>query len=308
MQHWAQTILEDAFWLTAPPPEHVRNGLERLARLVEGSTHHVFRSKEIEQLADNLAEVEDMEEFAQLLSQLTVETGFQNYMIFIIREAQGMTSKARILTSLKEQWIKKYQAGGYQFIDPVMLRAHSSDGYFDFSETEASGPLVESFWQDAENHNVGRNGICFATTRQSGLRIGLSLYSVSNKEKIHEIKRLHGYDLYHISEIVFDSFSFLSSGPSIPEGVLNTDEIRFLRNLAISSNPSDLLKANARWGSTETMQKSIRLKLGVQSAYQAVAIAASKGWLNSLPYDKNDIISTPRALNGIQDFEPVEAE
>lgn len=303
MRHWAHTVVDDAFWLNNEPPAHVRDGLLRLAELASQSEYHVFRTAEMEALADELSETTTLSELSKLMWRLTVSVGFQNYAVFLLRQAPGKTYKTRICTSFKERWIARYQQQSYQFVDPVVADASAGDGYFQFSEISSKSPSAEIFWQDAERHGIGRNGLCFAMTHSSGMRLGISFCTIETPETVQEIVALNGFDLEVLCELVADCFSFVTVGPPLSDNILTTEEIRFLQILASSSDPEAALNASAQLGSISTLQSSIRMKLGIQSVYQAVAIAASSGWFNLLPYDQSEVERPFPVLSGLSALE-----
>lgn len=282
MRHWSYTVLEGAFRLKGSPPAHVREGLERLVKLASAGKYHVFRTAELEGLAEELSKTVSLLKLSQVMCRVAVSCGFQNFVVFLLHQPSGVTFRTRICTSFKESWIAQYQKESYQVIDPVVARASSEDGYFQFSDLESESLVLENFWQDADTHGVGRNGICYALTHSSGMRIGISFCTTKPANQVREIFELNGSDLSALCQLVADRFALLNAGPPLPEKVLTKDELRFLQTLASSPDPKAALAVNPKFGSNKNMQSSIRQKIGVQSTFQAVALAASKGWL-SLP-------------------------
>ncbi len=299
MQHWARTIFEDALWENRTLTRETKNGLDRILRLIETSDVHPFRTDQLEAISNDLSECVDLTELSELMWHLATSVGFQNYTIFLLDQGSAGTFRSRVSTSYNEEWIARFQEKSYQYIDPVVARAKTTDGWFLFSDIDDSSPIVQEFWRDAVNHRIGRNGLCFVFTRRDGARIGISYATMNTAEKVADIVRFDGYDLQFLSQMAVDCFCFASCGPSLSDDTLSTEELRFLHILSSSSNPEDALKVSLQFGSNKTLQASIRTKLNVDSVYQAIAIAASKGWFNHLPYDPGEVSKPFRALEGL---------
>ena len=299
MQHWVRSILEDVLWSSKSMSIEIKNGVDRIIDLVEKNDVHSFRTAELEGLANDLAECVDLTDLSELMWQVATSVGFQHFTIFVLKQGTGGTFKSRVCTSYNEAWIMRYQEQSYQFIDPVMSQAAVSDGWFQFSDLKSDAPAIQSFWEDAEKHRIGKNGLCFAMTRVDGSRIGVSFSTMNTKEKVDQIVRMNGFDLRFLAHLAVDCFCFASFGPTLSDDTLNNEELRFLHILSSSSNPEDALKISSKYGSNKALQASIRTKLNVDSVFQAVAIAASKGWFNLLPYDPGEVLKPFPTLDGL---------
>lgn len=299
MEHWVKVVLGEALWTAATTPKYMVDGMERIMDLVEKSDVHVFRTSELERLGERLDECIELPELSELMWRITIASGFQNFVIFVIRQGPGVSCRTRICSSCKNEWLATYQEKHYQCIDPVMARAVAQDGAFLFSDLSDNAPATKTFWNDADEMGIGRNGVCFAMTRQDQSRIGVSFLTSNTKEKTNEMVRLNGSDLKFLALIAADSFSYITFSPELDENSLDDEELRFLYLLATNPNLEDAMKVSARFGSNNTLQASIRMKLGVETVFQAVAIAASKGWFNQLSYDKSEVVKPFPALTGL---------
>jgi hypothetical protein len=301
MQHWARLFIEDLLWKSGDVSELTRQGAMRILKVIEDREHHLFRTDDLERIADDISECSDLEELAELMWTATTTLHFQNFAIFVLRQGQGRSFNPRICTSFNEGWIERYVEQSYQFVDPVMVRASQADGWFTFSELDESSPILAAFWLDAARFGVGRNGICFAMTRKDGTRIGISFSSSDTKEKINNIVKINFIDMHFIAALASDAFCYSASGPSLPDETLTISELRFLHALVTSKNPEEALEVYPVFGSNQALQSSIRRKLGVNTVFQAVAVAASKGWFDLLPYEHEQIAKPFRPLLGMQE-------
>ncbi|WP_299508178.1 autoinducer binding domain-containing protein [uncultured Roseobacter sp.] len=297
MQHWARTVFEDLLWTNSEVSQQTRVDAMRVIELIEECKTHRFRTEELQKTANQLLECVEIEALAELMWSVTTSLGFQNYAIFVLNKGAHASLEPRICTSFSNDWIVRYIESEYQYIDPVMMKAGQSDGWFTFAQLDNNSPAVRDFWLDAEKYRIGRNGICFAITQSEGERIGVSFSSQAPQERIEHIVRKNGLDLCILAKLASDAFCFAASGPAIPDDTLTVVELRFLHVLSTSPNPQDALELSSCFGSNDALQASIRSKLGVDTVFQAVAIAASKGWFNLLPYEANEVLRPFEPLN-----------
>lgn len=298
MSHWVKAILEDACDLQRQMPEHVRKGVNRIIEIVEASTEIQFRSKGSEKIADELSTCDHLVEMSQLLWSAATNSGFQNFALFVISQGDARVFPSRYCTSLSKDWMTRYQERSYQYVDPVLHRAKNGDGIFLFSDAKSNAPMVKLFWDDADKHEVGRNGICYATTRPDGARLGLSYFTKNTAEQTRESYRLNGYDLKVISQLAIECFCYLSAGEALEDNVLSTEELRFLHMLATSDHPENALSLNGVFGGNKALQVSVRQKLNVKTVFQAISIASAKRWFDALPYYDEEIVSPFVELSG----------
>lgn len=296
MKSWVRIVLEDTLFGQDWPEEPIGSGLKRIIELVEGSQLHPFRTARLEEFAEDISQAEDLNQLADLMLQTAHEAGFQHYTIFVITQGRDGPFRTRVSTSYRADWVNRYQEKNYQHVDPVVARAAQEDGCFLFSDLEDRSPVVQSFWDDAEAHKVGRNGWCNVMTRTDGSRLGVSFSTARTTEQTREIARLNGFDLEFITQLAIDGFCFLTSNASRPETELTVEELRFLFTLATNSNPKVATEITSGFGSNAALQASIRKKLGVASAYQAVAFATSNGLFDQLPYMPEEVAKPFPAL------------
>lgn len=299
MKHWVKTVLEDACWQTGSLPDHILRDLKRIVQIVDSTETHRFRTPELEMIADEISECSDLGQLSNILWRASTSTGFQNFAIFVLSQGSCGTFRTRICTSYNEAWINRYQAKNYQFIDPVISEASRRDGWFLFSDLKSNAPAHSSFWKDAEDHQIGRNGVCFTTTRPDGARVAVVFSTSNSAEKTKELVRRDGFDLRFLAELAVECFCYGAIGLQLPDDTLSVEELRFLYTLATSSEPKKALDIAPKYGSNTTLQSSIRAKLNVETIFQAVSVASTRGWFNYLPYDANEVIRSFPGLSGL---------
>ncbi|WP_299962387.1 autoinducer binding domain-containing protein [uncultured Roseobacter sp.] len=304
MKHWARSVLEELLWEKGTVSDRVRIDVMRIVELLEERDTHLFRTAELEDIANQISVCTDLSEVSHHMWDLTTTFGFEHFAIFVLKEGLGTSFSTKICTSFNQKWIERYVQENYQYVDPVMAKAECIDGCFLFSDLTNSAPMVRDFWDDAKKHRIGDQGICFAMTRPNGTRVGVSFSTQKTAKQLEEMVSVNLYDMNFLVQLAADAFCHTGSAPALPDNCLSVSELRFLQVLSKSPNPEDALKVTSCFGSNDTLQASIRAKLNVETVYQAIAIAASRGWFNSLPYDKREISKLFPPLIGLQKDSP----
>jgi hypothetical protein len=212
MEHWLRVILQDLLFDQSDSPDYVRKGLARAVRIVEEMDPYQFRTDTFDEIADALSVCTELSDLSKLMWDAAISAGFENFIIFVLKNGVNGALRSRVCTSCNFEWLVRYQAQGYQFIDPVMAAALRGDGIFEFKELKSSAPMIADFWADAEAHRIGRNGFCIARTRSDGARIGVSFLTSKTEAQAHELVRLNKSDLAMISDLAIDAFCYASYG------------------------------------------------------------------------------------------------
>lgn len=299
MRHWARVMVEDVDVGGQTLSDAARKALRRMVEIIEAEDVHQFRTRELAGLADEIAECSDLEDLSQLMWKVATATGFENFIIFVIRNGANGTPRSRVCTSCNVEWIQRYQEMNYQFIDPVMAKAQNAPDHFLFSDLDASSPPVQTFWDDAEAHRIGRNGTCMTFMRPDRAIIGVSYLTGKTADQTRENVRLNGYDLKVLATLAVDAFCYVSYGMQRTDDRLTEEELRFLHMLASWQNPEEAFKITAQFGSNKSLQASIRRKLQAETVFQAIAIASARGYFDELPYDVTEVTRPFPALGGL---------
>lgn len=301
MQHWARVLVEELDVAGQNLSETARRALKRMTNVVETSEVHQFRTDELAEIGERIAEVMELEELSRLMWRAATSTGFENFIIFVIRNGANGTPRSRVCTSCNMDWIQRYQEMNYQFVDPVMAAARGNADHFLFSELEDLSPPVRAFWDDADMHRIGRNGMCLTFERQDRSRIGVSFLTAKTAEQTRENARLNGYDLMVLASLAVDAFCYIAYGAHQVEDRLTEEELRFLHALASWQSPEEAFKITARYGSNKALQASIRRKLEAETVFQAIAIASARGYFDDLPFNVSEVTRPFPTLAGLDD-------
>ena len=299
MEHWVRVLLEDALFGRNGLPDYIRKGLSRTARIIEEMAPYQFRNDTFDEIAEALSECTELADLSRLMWSAATAAGFENFIIFVLKNGSNGALPSRICSSCNSDWLARYQSQGYQFVDPVMAAASRADGVFQFADLERCSPVVERFWADAEAHRIGRNGFCIARTRRDGGRIGVSFLTAKTETQTRGLVRLNGSDLAMIADLAVDAFCYASYGLAGEQEALSPEELRFLYVLATRTDPQEAFEIVPLYGSNKSLQASIRRKLGVETVFQAVSRAASRGYFDEVPYEASEVTRPFPSLVGL---------
>lgn len=308
MQHWVRTILWDALNSRGSLSEETRRDMERIARLVEEQGVYRFRTERRDEIADALSEASGLDELSQLMWEAAVECGVEHATLFLLRQGGGVAFRTRICTSYPAAWVGRYQARSYQFIDPVLARALTDDGPFRFSDVDVASPVARDFWRDAEDHGVGRDGLCAAFELEGGVRIGVSFATRKVGKPLEDVMHANVFDMVAMARIGAEAFAAVARSTRALPSSLSPQELRFLHMLVTADNPEEALSVMPGFGSNDALQSEIRRKLGVRTILQAVALASANNWFDALPYDVRDVASAFPELDGWTALDPGSVE
>ncbi len=106
------------------------------------------------------------------------------------------------------------------------------------------------------------------------------------------------YDLKVISQLAIECFCYLSHAGESEENGLSQKELKFLHTLATADNPKRAFDQVAAFEGNVQIQASICQKLNVTTVFQAIALASSKRWFDSLSYYSEEVITPVPKLAG----------
>jgi len=290
MNHWGKTALEHLKQDKTKTAKVNEDELMRIISTVEELDFHLFRTQNLNDLADEMAECFDLHNLSQILQKIAIETGFENYNLKLIRHGSNRTFQARWLSSQPTNWLKRYVEKSYQHIDPVHTKSISSTEWFRFSGDEKCDPIVRDYWQDARDHGTGTNGLCLINKTRGDAIVAVSYITSKTKTQLDELKNRNGYDLSFLTELAVDCFMQVSQISAPSKCPLTDDELTYLYLIAEKSDPKIALEYSPKFGSQRNLQDSIRVKTRAKSIYQAISLASASGWFDELPFSYDEVV------------------
>lgn len=286
--HWTSSILRRMSQSDLAAPPELQQDIARLCEIVQGLPYYEFRDPELAELADALPYCADMNSIAEVMVEVGNVCGFDHANIFLLRHGDAIAFNKRVCTSYPQEWLRFYEAKRYQFLDPVVARAVEGSAPFLFSDLPDSPPIVRKFWEAAVAHGIGRQGCCFVFDLDLGIRIGMTFASKGKPEAVAAAFEANRSDLQVIGETACSVFVEISGMIRVGKTQLSVDELRYLKDLISSTNPSGA-SAILQDPEMQALQRSICRQLGVGTIFQALAVVARERWFDDLPFDSQEI-------------------
>lgn len=288
MQYWARAFLQDFL----KQESESRQVALRIIELLEAQEDYLFRSSELQELAMDVSECVDLESVSALLAEAAKICGMDFATVCLLRQGDSVGFRSRVITTYPPAWIERYQNMNYQYFDPVLAQAKVSSEPFLFSDLTNSGPLVCSFWSDAEAHGVGPAGLCASFEFSDAVSVAVSYSSMANEKDFQRIVELNGTDALCMAFVFADAFVHLSKVVPFESESLTGEELRYLSQL-VSCKGVQPYKVTARAEHNPQLEKSIVSKLNVETILQAIALASANRWFDDVPYHVSSTVTVP---------------
>lgn len=302
MRHWINVVLEECVDKDGIP-DNVWKSLSRASKIISDSDDYSFRTSEAEALFDETQVAGSIQDLSHLVYQIALHFGFHHGTLFLIRAgAKGGLWSHRVCTSLPETWLRHYKENNYQYIDPAILHSITS-GEPEFVNCNADdAPLVKTFWDDAKRHAIGTTVYCGSHKTRNGAVVGFSFLSKNSVLACKKKIRLDESDIFFITQSLAEIFEELSATGSGNVEALSEQELIFLRSALLGRPVNEPMDYGGFRVCPKSVQAAIRRKLGVDTILQAIAIAASRGWLDETPYTNGEVHTIFENLPKIEDF------
>jgi DNA-binding CsgD family transcriptional regulator len=175
------------------------------------------------------------------------------------------------------EWQARYFKKQYARIDPVIAWASEAVLPFDWDELPKDDPAVRAFFDDAADHDVGRNGFSIPLRNRKGVRSLISFTSNHSKDDWAEYKSRNIVKLQPMA-VLIDS----AAGTNFkltPEAIeLSKREEECLIWAARGKTYHDIAGIlNLSFASVKTYLDTARHKLSCINLIHAVAVAIATG-------------------------------
>lgn len=302
VQHWINAILEECVNKDGISDE-IWKSISRASRIISESEEYHFRTERAEALFDETQTIGKIQDLSHQLFDAAMHFSFQHGTLFLIRAgSNGGIWTHRVCTSLPETWLRHYKENNYQYVDPAILHSISLGHPTLISRNSDDPPLVAKFWDDAERYSIGTTVYCGSHTMRSGAVIGFSFLSRNNEHACKKRIRLDESDIFHISQALAEMFEALSATGNGNVESLSEQELLFLRSALLGRSMNDPIDYGGFKVGPKSVQATISRKLGVDTILQAVAIAASRGWLDEASYSSGEVHTIFANLPNIEDL------
>jgi LuxR family quorum-sensing system transcriptional regulator CciR len=178
-------------------------------------------------------------------------------------------------------WQARYFKKKYHEIDPVIARGSEAVLPFDWDDLPKDDPKVRAFFDDAAQHDVGRNGLSIPVRNRKGVRSLVSFTSNESKEDWLEFKSRNMVKLQPMA-ILIDSAAGINFKLTSETVELSKREEQCLIWAARGKTYSDIAAIlNLSFASVKTYLDTARHKLSCINLTHAVAVAIATGVISA---------------------------
>jgi DNA-binding CsgD family transcriptional regulator len=174
-------------------------------------------------------------------------------------------------------WQARYFKKQYARIDPVIARGSEAVLPFDWDEVPKDDPAARAFFDDAADHNVGRNGLSIPVRNRKGVRSLVSFTSNHSKDDWADYKSRNTVKLQPMA-VLIDAAAAINF-KLVPEPVqLSKREEECLIWAARGKTYHDIAGLlNLSFASVKGYLDTARHKLSCINLTHAVAVAIATG-------------------------------
>lgn len=296
--NWYAELLDDIITtgggLDSKKIEELRVARDRLAQ----ESGLLPRNPATDSVMSEIDEAETLDQVAAVFGRMPREYGFDDATLLILKEGKICLSR-RVISSLPAEWWNDYDRLNLAADDPIIagIVSQSHELFLDELVTDHNG-AAQRYLKAAETHHIGCNGVIFKVSYPSGLMAAVALNTVKTPDYARRQFRMFREDLHIVAHAVCDALVYFSQAGASNQTPLTSEEIRFVRLVAMSEDPSAALKMHCSFGSPKNLQIQVMRKLGVKSIFQAVLVAARQGLIDTALLHPDEIVNTRPVIKG----------
>lgn len=295
---WMRALLED-IRQRCTDDAMILQGLDRLADAVQEMPEYVYRSSELEAIAEKIFETDSNDLLAEYLNDLARIAGYRYASIMIIQFGQRTLRGARALSTFPEGWVSKYRDTNFFFSDPTINKARENSGWFKpFVQSEMNF-YDPKFLMECERDRISIDTVALSLHLPDGVK-GVVSFCNDLQDPYLSKRRPHFLsDIQQVCRELFFAFVDINTVDCQKEA-LTDNEKSFLATLIYSSCPLHALEILPQYGSNKSLQKNLMQKLGITSLFQAAAVAAKMELEEFLPPRFNKVVHLDRGMTGYE--------
>ena len=175
------------------------------------------------------------------------------------------------------EWQVRYFKKQYAQIDPVLARGREAVLPFDWNELSRDDPAAQAFFDDAADHDVGRNGLSIPIRNRKGVRSLVCFTSNHSEDGWAEYKSRNIMKLQPMA-VLIDSAARINFKLTPDPVELSKREEECLIWAARGKTYHDIARIlNLSFASVKTYLDTARHKLSCINLTHAVAVALATG-------------------------------
>ncbi len=235
------------------------------------TAHPMGLNRNFVNLIEEVASVKNQSEIRELLTRL--EIAFElNSVAYVAINLPRITGVDRyVAATYSKSWIDRYDQQNYWRLDPVLREGFSTILPIDWGKFDVSTPAVRTFFGEAAEFGVGRQGLSFPVRGKYGEK---ALFSISSDIKLSRWLRLaprwiRDFQVlsYHIHEMVLRA-----EGIREPDVKLTPRELECLKWSAAGKSAAEIgIILSLSEKTVRFYQDLARTKLDAKNLTHAVA-------------------------------------
>lgn len=284
-------------------PDEAWKSLSRASRIISESRDYHFRTEKAESLFDQIQVSGRIQDLSHLIFDMATHYGFKHGTLFLLQSGStGGIWSHRVCTSLPERWLQHYKESEYQYIDPTIFSSLTSRQPVFVGRACNDSPRVTQFWNDVDRYKIGSTVYCGSHKTRSGATVGFSFVSENSERACTKKIRFDESDIFKLTGSLAAVFEELSAKGNGNLEELSQQELLFLRSVLLGKSTDDPINYGGFKVCPMSVQAAISRKLGVDTILQAVAVAASRGWLDEVSYSSGEVHTIFENLPNIEDL------
>jgi DNA-binding CsgD family transcriptional regulator len=245
-------------------------------------------------LIDRLARADRIECASDLISEFMQAWGLHNVAYAALNMPMPGGVRPLLSVSYSAEWQKHYAQRGYVDLDPIVRSGLGGILPIDWREIDRGDPIVRKFFGEAQELDVGVNGLSIPIRGRLG---EFALFTITSNEPDAEWSALKRTLLRDLMVVAFNfhAAALRSAGVSQQDGVhLPLREASCLRWKALGKTDEEIGQILGISSHTVRFHlESARARLNTANATHTVAKALSLGLIN-LSYEPNHLIPPRR--------------
>jgi|SRR5271166_36730 len=224
------------------------------------------------------------EDMVDILKELASEVGLLH--IAYARMARNKSWDSTMLTAIatySKEWQRRYFYKQYFLIDPILNHGKYATSSFDWLSLVGGNSAVDEFFDDANRHNVGSNGISIPVRNRRDACAVVSFSNNLSSDEWEQFKTNNMIKLNHLSALIDSAALIGSKLPITPEVNLSLREEECLIWAARGKTYNDIAELlNLSFHSVRNHLDMARRKLHGTNLTHAVAVAMALGVIPEL--------------------------
>jgi len=220
------------------------------------------------------------EDLRRLIFRVRDEYGFAN-ISYVTVKANGRTHREYLpfhIVTYDMKWCQRYEERQYYKVDPTIQQSFRSFKPIEWGSTRRATLLTRLFYEDADRHGVGINGMTLPLIGEHAASRALFSFSSNREESAwHRLKLLYARDLLYFGSVLHSKAMQLyraQPGADALAPLIGEVDLKYLQALREGKVPKQIAADNKTTQKTVSVHLSrVREKLNASTNADAIVKA-----------------------------------